>query len=280
MENGLFTDITINDYHEDREYLSSTRVKTALKSMKHFNRYRWATGRKDAFELGNAFETLLLESEKFFDEVIIFEPENRPEQSKGMTSKINKEWKSDFFEDNESKIIISSADYNLIKVMVQECKDNKTIMSLIKESSIQVSIFWEDKNGLKLKTRPDLVLFLDNKKVIIIDVKSTIDASPNGFKSQCQKYNYPFQAIMQILGLESQGWGLDKYLWLAVEKNESVPMAQLYQFVTEDIDSMRATFNNVSEKIVKGSNTGYDENCEDTYGIRKLKFSDYYLENK
>lgn len=79
---------------------------------------------------------------------------------------------------------------------------------------IETSIFWENEDGILLKTRPDF--FNDN---IIIDLKTTVSAKQYDFACSIGKYGYHRQAYLQMQGLEKvTGRKYKHFINLVVEK--------------------------------------------------------------
>src|SRR5690348_3667881 len=75
MKDGIYTDISIKDYHENRTHISATQLKYANKSLKHF--YSYINGQLEKpqgshFDFGNAFELALLSLETYVKEVAVF----------------------------------------------------------------------------------------------------------------------------------------------------------------------------------------------------------------
>jgi hypothetical protein len=221
---GIHKHITIVDYHADTEYLSASVLKEANKSLKHM---RWHLDnkkeRKSHFDFGNAFEIALMDlmndTKEFESSVHIFDEINRPDQKHGMTANKNVAWKKSFFE-KEGYIINNTGDESreTIGHMLKSCWEDSTIQKLLRNTDYQSSCFWTDpKTGLKLKTRPDVC---NVNKTVIIDVKTTQDASPEAFARDVAKYSYDMQAVMQINGVLETGMfkEVGAYYWLAVEK--------------------------------------------------------------
>jgi hypothetical protein len=268
--------ISNDEYHGDREYLSASRMKSAITSMYHFANYK-GLGKKKFFDIGSAFELYLTDRKEFMNCVHVYSESQRPEKQFTMGSAINKKWLERLQEQHE--IVLTDSEYGMIKKMDEACRKNKTIINLVEAGEFQISVFWEDENGLKVKTRPDITIFLDDKHVILIDIKTTQDASPVGFSSQCRNLNYPFQAIMQIKGLEAAGYFVENYYYLAVEKGD-LPLAQLYEFMFEDQTPLRIAYDSISKKIKNWQETGYapgyEGGCDNEYGIQKLEIGDFY----
>lgn len=281
MKDGIFDNISIEDYHGDKEYFSASGLKLAKKSLKMFKLFidgKLDNEKKSHFDFGNAFELALLDRKNFAN-IIVYDPNNRPDQSKGITSKINQEWKKNLF-DTERYVINAEGkeSMHVIFEMLESCYADAVISKLIKNIEYQYSIFWTDESGLKLKTRPDIC---KSKKNIIVDVKTTIDGSPEKFSKDMSNYDYPFQAVMQMDGAVKSGFmdKVDVYYWLVVEK-EPPYSATLYEFNPEDIrwvyDEYQYVLNCVNEALSKDHFPSYSYRADNKYGILRANIPLWY----
>ena len=272
--------ITNDEYHSEEEHYSSSRMKKALSSLADFNNYV-PLGDKPEFAVGHAFETMLCTPADFIVDVAIFNPNDRPDASKTFAAKINKEWKADFYEE-EDRLIITSDDMKILTGMVKASLSNELIEKFIGGGIFQKSVFWVDENGLPVKTRPDIILHLGGGKLVNIDVKSIYKQSE--FPYQMRKLNYPFQMVMQVKGLEAAGYEVVNCFWLVVDKVEN-PTAVLYTFTNQQIEEMRGIYDTTSKRIVEAIKTGYfptyaEENGNEI-GAVELDLESYfdYLKN-
>ena len=81
-------------------------------------------------------------------------------------------------------------------------------------------MFWEDEEtGLQCKCRPDIWA-----GKVIVDLKTTEDASPEGFSRSIQTYGYGIQAAHYLAGAGS-GSGADAFIFVAVEKKAPYAVA-------------------------------------------------------
>jgi len=279
FKDGIYDNVNIHEYHADKEYISSSALKEAQKSLAHFDfYYSKPSERKSHFDFGNCFELALMDAingtNEFDKFVTIFDEQQRPEQEKTMASGKNKEWKITIF-DTDKYIITKTGDESLetMQLMLESCIKDSVINALIKNTDYQKSIFWTDKQtGLKMKTRPDVCKM--NKKVIV-DIKSTKDASPEKFAKDAANYSYPLQAITQINGCIDSGLMIpEKYFWLAVEKTAPFN-AQLYEFKNEDWQLMqdRYEYHLGLIKMAREENKfpGYTQRADNQHGILELE---------
>jgi len=253
--------ITIDQYHEEKEHSSSTRLKEAHKSMAHYFEYE-SSDWKAHFDFGHVAEMMLLEPEEDW-KYVVFDPEKRPDpESDGFRSKVNKEWKANFMEENQEagNLIISKEDLEKIKIMVSNARKNQNIVDLIKGSQTQPSIFWTDpETGIKLKTRPDLWKGVPDSpdEIIIVDVKTADDGSPDGFGKQMVNLNYPFQGLMQKEGAEFMTKKtVALYVYIVLEKKKPYN-ATTYVVPNEEFEKVNPAFRNMLKRLAKAQKDGY-----------------------
>lgn len=286
---GIYTDITIEDYHNDKEYLSSTGLKYARNSLKTF--YYWMQGHFDKdnvshFDFGNAMELALCNEDEFNANVAIMDDteilESIDTKSKRAT-KVYKEWLANFHKENEGKYIINkygSESWETIVELLKSCRQDAVITKLIQNTQYQYSLYWTDPTtGLNLRTRPDICKVNKN---IVVDIKTARNGRPDVFARDAAKLEYLFQAVMQIDGVVSTGLmpKVDDYYYLVLEKE--VPYAAtLYRVDKEDLKIAeffyRKTLQKVAEAKEKNFYPAYSDFAElDPYGIIDLEMPAYW----
>ncbi len=284
FKDGIFDNVSIHEYHADKEYISSSALKEAVKSLNHFDYYyKKPSERKSHFDFGNCFELALMDAINGTDEfnqfVTVYDENERPEKDKGITSNKNQEWKKSIL--NSDKYVINKVgdeSVETMNLMLESCIKDKVINALIKNTDYQKSIFWTDKKtGLKIKTRPDVCKI---SKSVIVDIKTTKDASPEKFSKDACSYQYPLQAITQINGCIDSGLMTpESYFWLAVEKTAPYN-AQLYEFKKEDWQMMqdRYEYQLGLIKMAKEQNkfVGYTQRSDNVHGILELELPMWY----
>lgn len=275
--------LPIDEYHRGNEHLSSTALRKARKSLKLFKLYQegyFEDEKKSHFDFGNAFELALLEPDSFDSQIVIYNEDDRPEKDKGITSKINQDWKNNLYE--TSKYVIKRAgreSFETIDQMLRSCYADAVIQKLLKNIEYQYSMFWTDKEtGLKLKTRPDICRSKNN---VIVDVKTALDGSPEAFSKAIGNNDLAFQAVMQIDGVVQSGFmeKVDNYFWLVVEK-EPPFSATLYEFQPEDIewamDEYRYVLKVVKEALEREHYPSYSYRADNKYGILQANIPLWY----
>lgn len=293
MDNGIYNNISIDDYHANKTHISASQLKIAKKSLREYDWYRQGLipkVKKTHFDFGNAFELALLNPIEFSENVAIMQDQEwvnaammvNTELVMPRGSKPYKEQLSQFYERNANKYHImdyGKESYETIKHMLESCYQDKVIQELIKNVEYQISLFWTDpETGLNLKTRPDT---LKRKKNVIVDIKTIEDGSPEAFGRDLAKYEYPLQAVMQIEGCIQTGLmeKVDNYLWLVVEKNPPYN-ATLYEFDQSDCQAFGDEFHRLLNKLLKAEKEklfpGYSERADNKYGILKAEIPMWY----
>ena len=167
-----------------------------------------------AMLFGTAFHTCVLESERFNDEYAVFEGDKRTKEGKANYERLV----------SEGKTIITATDYATITAMASAIGDHPAASKLVRgDGQTEVSMFWEDEDtGLQCKCRPDIWI-AQGRGSVIVDIKTTEDASPEGFARSIQSYGYGIQAAHYLAGS-----GADAFIFVAVEKKEPYAVA-VYQ---------------------------------------------------
>lgn len=283
MKNGIYTDLSIDEYHQNTTHISATQIKIAKRSLKEFDWTRRgliSQEKKMHLEFGNAFELALMDRNTMLEKVAIYDPEERPEPDKAMNSKANIAWKASVF-DTKEYVINKSGDQSLetIEEMVKSCHQDAIIKKLLDGIDYQLSLFWTDEeSGMRLKTRPDIC---KTKKNIVVNIKTTLDGSPKAFSQDLAKYDYPLQACMEMSGCLNTGLMsvIDKYFWLVVEKVKPFN-ATIYEFDESDIRASRDELQFLLNKLVRAEKDslypGYSDRADNQYGILTANIPPWY----
>lgn len=290
MTNGIYTDLSIEAYHANRTHLSATQIKYARQSPKHFNYYiNGKMPKVDGahFGFGNAFELALLAPDEYLQKVAVLPDAEwvdslKDEYKSPRSTNKYKALHDEFMSANKGKYIIADTgehSFETIEEMLSSCYQDKIIQGLIKNTEYQLSLFWTDEEtGLNLKTRPD---FCKRKKNVIVNVKTILDGSPDGFMRELVKYDYPLQAMMEITGCLRTGAmeQVDNYFWLVVEKVAPYN-ATIYEFEQEDIarvsDTLAFTLSRIKKSQEQNLFPGYTDLAMNEYGIMTAKIPTWY----
>jgi hypothetical protein len=293
IEDGIHTDVTIEEYHENRTHVSATTLKYARQSLRHFKWFRdgkITVENKPHLSFGNAFELALLAPEEYLQKVAVVPDGDfietvkaaQPEITSPRSTKRYKTLHEEFVTANTGKYLIRESgpeSFECIEEMLSSCYQDKIIQGLIKNTEYQLSLFWTDpETGIKLKTRPD---FCKRKKNVIVNVKTTTDGSPAEFSKQLAKWSYPLQATIEIRGAIATGLmdQVDNYFWLVVEK-EPPFNACIYEFGTDDRNANDLELSYILGRLQTAEKQnmwpGYTEHSLNEYGILTAAIPAWY----
>lgn len=296
FKDGIFTDISIEDYHADREYDSSTTIKWAKKSLSYYNYMRnHPQEDKPHFSFGNAFELALLDRVAFSKtvgiaatEMWVAEANNKRMKEEGKP--FDKPKSSGLYQQRQDEFKMAWAgkyqiqdvgehSYHAIERMLESCMRDSTIQRLISGIEYQLSLFWhDDQTRLGLKTRPDISR---RKGKCIVNVKTVEDGSPANWSRELAKYDYPLQACIEMSGAVATGLmsSVDVYYWLVVEKVEPFN-ATIYEFDENDIPSCMDRLEYELQKLAKAKKEnlfpGYSQESDNQHGILKAAIPLWY----
>ena len=198
------TDLTNQQYHARPEISSSDVKAVALKSLLHWKNKVYKPS--VAFDLGSATHAMLLEPE---NDLVIRGPEDRR----------GNRWKElKLAADIDGKTLLTESDFDLAQAMAAAVFENPVAKMWLKADDLvaEGSFFADDpQTGVKLKCRPDGYLAGAG---IIFDIKTTQDASPDGFPRDVRRYGYDLQASFyrRVMRLHSE-CNLEFY-FICVEK--------------------------------------------------------------
>lgn len=176
--------------------LSNSGLKLLDKSPKHYAA-SWDPERpdvepSDALRRGSLLHTLVLEPHAFALRYRV-----KPE---GMTfsTKAGKEWRE---ETPAGVEIISDAEHKAAIRQARNLRMLPEVAALLGSGASEVSFFWPDPaTGVYCKGRADWV-YRTPAGVVLLDLKTTEDATPEAFGRSCARYGYHRQAAWY-----SDGW--------------------------------------------------------------------------
>ena len=200
----MILELTNAAYHARPEISSSDVKAVASKSLAHWKGKVWKDS--SAFALGSAVHALVLEPHK---NLVVRGPKDRR----------GNEWKKEqLAADLDGKILLTESDFDLAAEIADAVRANQVVRGWLAEPWFvaEASFFADDsETGVNIKCRPDG--WIPNGG-IIFDVKTTRDASPEGFPREMRNYGYDLQAAFYLRTLREAGFDAKKFIFVAVEK--------------------------------------------------------------
>ena len=160
----------------------------------HIDEDRKPMPKTAALSAGTLAHCAILEPSALLDRYIL-----KPE-SMDMRTKAGKEWKAAL---PAGVDVIDADEYATALAQRDAVRAVPELAELLAAGIAEVSAFWnDDETGLSCKCRPDWVHTLSDGRVILVDVKTTRDASPAGFTRAVWTYGYHRQAAWYAAGYE------------------------------------------------------------------------------
>jgi len=180
--------------YEELEGVRQSHLKRILKSPAHFkfgSDFADEEKSSPALLVGDAIHAAILEPDRFNAEFIV-----SPEFSGTGSRKAKEEWLGQ----NGDKKVLTEAQHNQVIAAKRSLRESglyETANKILSGGSPEHVFQWVDvTTGIKCKGKADYV-----KPGIVIDLKSTIDASPKSFSRSIVNFGYLFQCAYYLDGM-------------------------------------------------------------------------------
>lgn len=215
--------------------LSRSTLKSFVRSSKtgafEFENKKEITS--DALNFGRAFHLIMESLDEYEKQVVIYDEMKRPEPDKTFASKLNKQWKDEFFAKAET--VITQEENIIIHNMRDEVMKTEFYKRAFKGKGIQSITFEKDfyanVDGLELKALCDVAIEYGDR-IICIDWKTTTSTlSPDDIYSpirEIKKWDLHFQSTHYKKVIEANTSKEVIFVFFFVEKqgaNECLPVA-------------------------------------------------------
>ena len=202
---------TDQDYYGDWEYITNSQLGYLKKGREYYEMMKQGSGiDSPALRFGNLLHTLVLEPKEYQNKFIVFNPNDRPEPTKSMASKLNKAWKESL--EHRDGIVINLEQYNKALYMRDKLNSNNEIKNILKNSSKEVPKCWIDFNTMqKCKGKADIVVEGGD---MLVDIKTTSKPITD-FRKSAYRYSYHRQAAFYL-----DGFGAKEFVFIVIETNE------------------------------------------------------------
>ena len=211
---GIYDCYTNADYHA-HEAVSKSDLDLIHKSPAHYKAARHED--TPALRFGTAFHCAVLENDRFNATYTVIEGDRRTSAVKASIKEAK----------DAGKTVLDADDFNALMGMAQAVFKNPICAALLRGSLKEHSVFAE-LDGVRVKCRPD---GWNVEKGVLFDLKSTEDASPEGFARTVAKYRYHVQdAFYRHVVASATNCDADdlSFIFIAVEKKPPFAIA-LYQ---------------------------------------------------
>ena len=259
--------ISNNEYHAS-EGISRSMLMEFKRSPYHYW-YKYVSGLAEkedatpAMNLGSAVHTLVLEEHQFDNEFHVIHQLTRPRKNTPAHEKM--------MADAQGKIILSNDEYLQAAQMALAVKNSNEAHSLLQDCLVEQSIYFtHEKTGLQIKARPDAMA-----GSLVIDLKTTSDASKHAFQSSAVRYGYFLQSAIINEALKAINNPLDNFVFISVENKKPYCIA-IDMVDGESIEHSVKQF----DELMMGLAKCMESNVWPGYGVRDLMIPKYAMQDE
>jgi exodeoxyribonuclease VIII len=236
-------------YHQDTTRISKSGLDLITKApayyyAKYLDPNRVPEERTEALINGHAAHGQILEPDKFAHQFIV-----QPKFSGTGSVAKRAEWEAQ----HADKEIITLKTYNMITSMRSSVQAHPVARELLSTGEAEKTLTWMDPlTGAPCKSRQD---WFNDSNRLIVDLKSTEDASDEAFRRSAFKYRYHVQAAFYLDGARACGLDPQGFVFIAVEKKPPF-LVNVFYADEEFIEAGRQAYRNDLEIYMHCVRTG------------------------
>lgn len=219
----LLRDVPFDAYC-DLLLANSHGLMAMLKSPAHYLAEFLApdTGSTPAQELGKMIHSALLEPSDFRRRHRIY-----PDFGTGEGSRKRKwAWEEEQRAECPDALLLKEKDADLLVGILNQVESHPRAGQLLRDGVAECTAVWNDrKHGIGCKARFDYVVTKDQKRPVILDLKTVEDASKEAFGHAVFRYMWDLQAAHYTEGGRAVFNAEPYFVWLAVEKKPPYALA-------------------------------------------------------
>lgn len=235
VHQGILQSLPAEEYHRNIAIGHSSLLKLMRSPAHYFNYMTSPREPTPAMPLGSAFHTALLEPEVFKERYVVAPKfDRRTKDGKAQAEA----WEAV----NADKTSLTPGDMESVEKMISSVQAHGGARLLLANGLAEMSGFWTDhETGIACKFRPDFMATRDELITALIDIKTCIDASREGFAKSIATFGYDVQAAYYTDGLEKLTGKRVGFFFVAVEKDAPHATA-VYEASPEMIEVGRAKY--------------------------------------
>lgn len=237
---GLVRDMSMDEY-QAVDAMSATGLRHFSRSAWHY-RHKVETEPTRPMLRGTLAHCAVLEPDAMASRYVVV-PDDAPRRPSKVqwTAKnpspdsiTSMQWWTAFNASCEGREIVSAPDYLITQAQLLALQADPEISKTLASGFGECSIFWVDKaSGVYCKARPDWIHPLDSRRVVMVDLKSMADESPDAFSRTAPRMGFHRQRAHYINGVQqATGFEVADFFFAAVTSAAPV-LAVPYRLVDE-----------------------------------------------
>lgn len=238
-----------NLFHDEYlkvDALSSSGMRYLERSPRHYLYSKQAVWEPTkAQELGTMVHMAVLEPKRFLS-TYVAEPKFDKRTNLGKAAY------ESFVQENKGKLVVPMDSFIAVEGILEALEGSRTVGSLLKGGIAECSYFSE-MDGVPVKCRADYVNITNG---ILVDVKTTQDASATEFARSCKNYDYARQMCFYKDIIEKvEEAQIVKCVIIAIESKPPYGIA-CYEIHPYDLDHARSNYKSLIEIYKKCMTSG------------------------
>jgi hypothetical protein len=232
MNPGRYNNLSLERYHAEEGW-SKTKLDYVDRSMLHYYEYcNSGGGDLKCLIDGAAFHCSLLTPKLFEAEYV-----SLPKIDK--RTKVGKEEFARLSIENVGKTMLDPGTMEMLEGMSEAFWNHPTAPKILEGGAAENSFLWVDnRTELLLKCRPDYL----RSDGVVVELKTTVDASWFKFQRDIYKYRYHVQAAMCCDGISKVlETPINEFIIIAIEKDPPYAIA-IYRLDSMAIETGRAAY--------------------------------------
>lgn len=278
------------DYHATKDALSVSSMKLIKQSPAHYKDGE-IIEETEAMIFGSAYHCYILEPERFQKEYYVFDDSTMYEKlitdgfKSPRSTKEYKEWQESEMRVIGERKVITRPQFDTIEKMKGKLMRHPMAKSLLTNGEAEVAItgniLTHNDKSVYVKLKPD---YIKEKKKVVIDLKTTADASLDGFTRFAANNDYHIQAafyldMVQRLYNDDTPWS---FVFIAQEKK--APYAfNLFEAGVKFIGQGRYEYELLiglyAHCLETGKWPGYQVFCQNAFGMVELNLPTYAIKS-
>ena len=192
-------------YYSDYSFVTNSQLGLIKRSPATYQHYRDNPSDRPitkALNFGKAFHMCMLEHDKYKKEVVV-----EPDVNK--RTKAGKEEYQKFLTLHEGMTILSHDEDESLSGMRKKLTSSVEAMELLSGGIAEQVNVWNDLDSkIPCKGKAD---YWNKDRNILVDIKTTQDSSPDGFRKSAYKYGYDRQAAFYL-----DGFNVDQFWFIVI----------------------------------------------------------------
>lgn len=265
----------MSDYHSDRSRVCNSQLSLLKESPKqYYAEYVLGKRREQTAAMlrGSMVHTLVLEPEKYAEQYALAPQCDRRTKEGKLT------WQKFIeFAERDKLTLVTDEQHNeaeQIANAVLSHPEFSKCMSMIDEWSAiekRIDFYWDD---IASRCKPDLIL---PKHKLCVDLKTTADASPEGFAKSVASFGYHRQQAFYSEAIKQHYGEEFRFIFAVVETSEPYNTA-VYELDAASVDAGRQEINLLLDELERRTRDN-DWTPEYSKGVRPLALPRWHRSN-